>query len=227
MMKMMQKDVAITLDAISLEAVLTVPQQVVPSKGVATAWELVVFVHGSGSGRHSPRNQAVAHYLNQAGYSTLLLDLLTQEEDREYERRFDIDLLTKRVVRVLSWVESHYPNQKVSFILFGASTGAAAAIQAAVLAPTKVQALISRGGRVDLAQHVLGKVKAPTLLIVGGQDEGVLEINKIAFESLSCRKKLKIIPGASHLFEEPGALEEVAKAAAEWLNSCKSHPDKM
>jgi putative phosphoribosyl transferase len=181
---------------------------------------IVVFAHGSGSSRHSPRNRQVAAKLNQVGLGTLLADLLTPAEERldivTAEHRFDIDLLARRLVGVVDWFDGAR-DHSVPIGLFGASTGAAAALVAAVERPEAVAAIVSRGGRPDLAGPALPRVQAPTLLIVGGADPVVLDLNKQAFELLQADKHLVVIPGATHLFEEPGALEEVARLAAEWF----------
>jgi putative phosphoribosyl transferase len=179
---------------------------------------LVLFAHGSGSSRHSPRNNYVAGVLRQAGVGTLLMDLLTPEEDRDYSRRFDIALLTQRLLDAARWVVSQAALHDLPLGFFGASTGAAAAIEAAAILGADARALVSRGGRPDLAsQEALGTVKAPALLLVGGLDNGVIELNQLAYDRLHCEKELVIVPGATHLFEEPGTLEEVARQAAEWF----------
>jgi dienelactone hydrolase len=181
---------------------------------------IVVFAHGSGSSRHSPRNRRVAATLNQAGLGTLLLDLLTPaEEQRDLvtaESRFDIDLLARRLVGAIDWLRSDV-SASLPIGRFGASTGAAAALVAAAARPDDVHAVVSRGGRPDLAAPVLPRVRAPTLLIVGGSDPVVLELNKQALELLQSEKQLVVVPGATHLFEEPGALDEVARLAADWF----------
>jgi putative phosphoribosyl transferase len=180
---------------------------------------IVVFSHGSGSGRHSPRNQYVASQLRASGVGTLLLDLLTPEEDRDYETRFDIHLLTERLGHAVSFVSGHAASRALPLGLFGASTGAASALRVAAGMPDKVRAVVSRGGRPDLAgKGVLAAVKAPTLLIVGAQDSGVIELNQQARDELTrCVHEMVLVPGATHLFEEPGALEEVARLASEWF----------
>ena len=188
-----------------------------PSKTSA----LVVFAHGSGSSRQSPRNRYVAEVLRKMGLGTLLFDLLTQEEEIEDEQtgalRFNIKLLAQRLIQVSDWLihNDETSNYKVGY--FGASTGAAAALIAAAELPNYVWAVVSRGGRPDLAINVLPKVKAPTLLIVGGDDTGVILLNQKAYDALKSQKKLEIVPGASHLFEEPGTLEQVAKLATNWF----------
>jgi dienelactone hydrolase len=185
-----------------------------------TAPGIVLFAHGSGSSRHSPRNRQVAAKLNQAGLGTLLVDLLTPAEERldvvTAEHRFDIDLLARRLVGVIDWLDRG-PAASTPIGLFGASTGAAAALVAAAERPEAVAAVVSRGGRPDLAGPALAHVRAPTLLIVGGADPVVLDLNKQAFELLQAERQLVVIAGATHLFEEPGALEEVARLAAEWF----------
>lgn len=179
---------------------------------------LVVFVHGSGSSRHSPRNRFVADYLNARGLGTLLFDLLTQEEAERRQNVFDIDLLADRVGGTRAWIASHPSLQHLKVGLFGASTGAAAALVSAALSPQGVSAIVSRGGRVDLAGRWLPKVTAPTLFIVGGQDEAVLEWNEQSARLLRCEHRVDVVPGASHLFEEAGALEAVAELAADWFD---------
>jgi putative phosphoribosyl transferase len=180
---------------------------------------VVVFSHGSGSGRHSPRNQFVARELRRAGVGTLLLDLLTVEEDQRYETRFDIALLTERLGHAVGFVRAHPAAGSLPVGLFGASTGAASALRVAAAMPEAVRAVVSRGGRPDLAgKGVLASVKAPTLLIVGGEDHGVIELNRGARDELSrCVRELVLVPGATHLFEEPGTLDEVARLAADWF----------
>jgi putative phosphoribosyl transferase len=179
---------------------------------------LVLFAHGSGSSRHSPRNNYVAGVLREAGVGTLLMDLLTPEEDRDYSRRFDIGLLTERLLAAARWVGSEAAAQNLPLGFFGASTGAAAALEAAAALGADARAVVSRGGRPDLAsEQALQKVSAPTLLLVGGFDDGVIDLNRQAYAQLRCEKELLIVPGATHLFEEPGTLEEVARQAAAWF----------
>jgi pimeloyl-ACP methyl ester carboxylesterase len=175
---------------------------------------LVVFAHGSGSSRHSPRNRKVAEALRERSLATLLLDLLTREEERDRANVFDIELLAARLVAATEWCHEHRP-LPVSY--FGASTGAAAALWAAAELGERITAVVSRGGRPDLAGERLPAVSAPTLLIVGERDELVLELNRKAQHRLRARSELAVVPGATHLFEEPGALEQVALLAAEWL----------
>jgi dienelactone hydrolase len=187
----------------------------------AGATAIALFAHGSGSSRHSPRNRAVARELQRAGLATLLVDLLTAREDAADQGtgrfRFDIGLLASRLVSATKWLSDDEETAALRVGYFGASTGAAAALVAAVQLPAVVGAVVSRGGRPDLAAAALSSVKAPTLLIVGGADTAVIEVNRFAFERLAGRKELVVIPGATHLFEEPGALEEVARRAADWF----------
>jgi len=177
---------------------------------------LVIFAHGSGSSRLSPRNRRVAHTLNEHGLGTLLFDLLTEEEDTDYATRFDIELLTRRLAAVVHWIRAERFGHR-AIGLFGSSTGSAAALRAAATLGPIVHAVVSRGGRPDLAGEALPAVYAPTLLIVGGSDYGVIELNRQAYAALRCEKRLAIVPGATHLFEEPGALDEVARLAGEWF----------
>lgn len=183
---------------------------------------VVLFAHGSGSSRFSPRNRYVAKVLNEAGIATLLIDLLTKEEEeidmRTRQFRFDIDLLSKRLIGATEWLKENPATKNLAVGYFGASTGAAAALIAAAKLPRDIRAVVSRGGRPDLALEYLPKVKAPTLLIVGGKDIVVIDLNKEAMKRLRTEKKLEIVPGASHLFEEPGKLEEVAKLATNWFS---------
>jgi putative phosphoribosyl transferase len=180
---------------------------------------VVLFAHGSGSGRHSPRNQYVARVLRDHGVGILLFDLLTEAEEHEdyFTRhlRFDISLLAKRLLRVTEWVHENDPEVELGY--FGASTGAAAALVAESQSTTPIRAIVSRGGRPDLAGPALPRVKAPTLLIVGGEDHEVIRLNQLAFDQLNCEKELRIIPGAGHLFEESGTLEKAALLAADWF----------
>jgi putative phosphoribosyl transferase len=179
---------------------------------------VVLFAHGSGSSRHSPRNKYVAAQLREAGLATLLIDLLTPEEDEVYRTRFDIALLTERLGDAARSLAREPRTKELPVGLFGASTGAAAALEVAAAMPEAIRAVVSRGGRPDLASHAaLHKVRAPTLLIVGGDDTGVIELNEQAYAELGCEKHLAIVPGATHLFEERGKLEEVARLAADWF----------
>ncbi|MEW6413901.1 MAG: alpha/beta hydrolase [Pseudomonadota bacterium] len=179
---------------------------------------LVLFAHGSGSSRHSPRNNYVAGVLRAARVGTLLMDLLTPEEDADYSRRFDIGLLTRRLLEAARWVGEQDETQALPLGFFGASTGAAAAIEAAAALGPRARAVVSRGGRPDLASaQALAAVTAPTLLLVGGYDDIVIGLNQRAYDQLRCRKEFVIVPGATHLFEEPGTLEAVAAHAAGWF----------
>jgi putative phosphoribosyl transferase len=206
--------VEILSTGVRLEGILSIPEE---PKG------LVVFVHGSGSSRHSPRNQYVAQMLQEGALATLLFDLLTAHEEeidlRTRHLRFDIDLLARRTAGVLEWLDLQPYADGLRKGLFGSSTGAAAALIAAAEIPDKVDAVVSRGGRPDLAGPALPKVKAPTLLIVGANDEVVIDLNEQALAQMQpgAEKKLTIVPGASHLFEEPGTLEYAARLAREWF----------
>jgi putative phosphoribosyl transferase len=181
---------------------------------------VVVFAHGSGSSRHSPRNQYVARMLRENRLGTLLFDLLTPEEEQQdfhtARLRFDIDFLAERLIRASKWLVEEIP-KGMPIGYFGASTGAAAALVAAAYLGPEVKAVVSRGGRPDLAGEALPRVMAPTLLLVGGRDESVLQLNRAALDQLHCVKQLQIVPGATHLFEEPGALEKVARSASDWF----------
>ena len=202
-------EVVIVAEKANLEGTLTLPKN---------AHGIVLFSHGSGSSRFSPRNNYVARILNDAGFATLLLDLLTRQEDLDYEMRFDIELLTARLLEATSWLQSENKTKQMKIGYFGASTGAASALKAAAKLGRSISAVVSRGGRPDLASpEELALVAAPTLLIVGGSDDIVVELNREAFLNLACEKEMKIIPGASHLFEEPGKLEQVATAAEDWF----------
>jgi len=180
------------------------------------AKSIVLFAHGSGSSRFSPRNNFVASVLRGAGLGTLLLDLLTEKEDSVYENRFDIDLIADRLVEATKWITVYPKTKGMKIGYFGASTGAAAALQASTKM-MNVSAIVSRGGRPDLAKDYLSKVKAPTLLIVGEYDYPVIELNEYAYEQIKSEKKVIIVPRATHLFEEAGALEKVAELAKEWF----------
>ncbi|HKO04083.1 MAG TPA: dienelactone hydrolase family protein [Candidatus Acidoferrales bacterium] len=209
----LDREITIAIGNTTLSATLTIPDR---SKGI------VLFAHGSGSSRHSRRNRYVAGVLQSSGMATLLLDLLTPDEEavdeRTAELRFDIPLLADRLVVATQWLEHTPATKDLGAAYFGASTGAAAALIAAARLHEAVSAVVSRGGRPDLAKDFLRLVRAPTLLIVGGNDQQVLELNQWACDQLSCaKKKLVIVPGATHLFEEPGALGEVAHAAADWF----------
>lgn len=203
----MEKLIQIYDQNVVLEGMLRIP------KG---ANGIVLFAHGSGSGRFSPRNNFVGSVLNKAGLATLLIDLLSEEEDEIYQTRFNIDLLTKRLELIVNWLKKE---TGLPIGLFGASTGAAAALETAAAMPKEIRAVVSRGGRPDLAMKVLSQVKAPTLLIVGGNDFGVIELNQQAYDQLLCEKSWEIVPNATHLFEEPGCLETVAELAKNWFIS--------
>ncbi len=218
----MRKGVTIDLPEVVLNGDLSIP---------AEATGLVIFAHGSGSSRHSPRNRYVAERINEAGVGTLLMDLLTVKEERidEFTReiRFNIPLLAGRVVQVVNWVRLHPELSGFLIGLFGSSTGASAAlIAAAELPPDVIRTVVSRGGRPDLADKFLPRVKCPTLLIVGGDDDEVLALNEQAQKRMTCEVKISIIPGATHLFEEPGALAMVAITAAGWLQNKLSSEKK-
>ena len=207
--------VRVDVGVVSVDGGLRVPDR---------AAGLVIFAHGSGSSRFSRRNRAVAGVLEAAGFGTLLLDLLTPDEEavdeRTREYRFDIDLLGRRVVGATEWVQARPDLHHLPVALFGASTGAAAALIAAAARPKITRAVISRGGRPDLAEEALANVQAPTLLIVGGNDEPVIEMNREAMHRMRAPVELVIVPGATHLFEERGALEQVARLAVDW---CRRH----
>ena len=203
-----EHSVKITKGRLVLEGILSLP---------TGTHGIVVFAHGSGSGRLSPRNNFVARHLLQNGLSTLLLDLLTDEEAEDRRKVFDISLLADRLLTAKGWLEADPRTRNLGIGYFGGSTGAGAALQAAAREPSNVKAIVSRGGRPDLAEPYLPSVTAPTLLIVGGHDEPVIETNQAAYEQLMCEKKLTIIPGATHLFEEPGTLEQVAEQAGRWF----------
>lgn len=201
--------VKIPIDSVGLDGELILPP------GAAS---VVLFAHGSGSSRFSPRNTYVAEVLQQRGIGTLLFDLLTHEEDQDYEMRFDIGLLTQRLLAATTWLLVNPETKSSKIGYFGASTGAAAALQAAAKMSKVVSAVVSRGGRPDLAGEIaLSQVIAPTLLIVGENDYGVIELNERAYAVMSCEKKLTLVPGATHLFEEPGTLEQAAQQAANWF----------
>jgi pimeloyl-ACP methyl ester carboxylesterase len=212
MLKLQEHLAQIPAGGVVLEGSLTIP---------AEALGMVVFAHGSGSSRHSPRNRAVAAYLQQRHLGTLLMDLLTLGEEQEDmmsgEWRFNIPFLADRVVVAMDWMGKQAPLRDLPIGLFGASTGAAAALVAAAQRPEAVRAVVSRGGRPDMAEEALGLVRAATLLIVGGRDTQVIGMNRRALERLTCEKELEIILGATHLFAEPGALDEVARLAGDWF----------
>jgi putative phosphoribosyl transferase len=207
-----ERSVRVLAGPVTLEGDLSLPKA---ARGV------VLFAHGSGSSRHSPRNRQVARLLNEAKLATLLVDLLTAPEEaidlQTAHLRFDIPLLAKRLVGATDWLARHPDTQALRLGYFGASTGAAAALVAAAERPQQIDAVVSRGGRPDLAGPALERVRAPTLLIVGGNDVPVIEMNQAALARLRCEKRLVIVPGATHLFEEPGTLLEVARLAREWF----------
>jgi len=201
--------ILIPVGPLELEGELIIP---------ASAQGVVLFAHGSGSSRFSPRNGYVAEVLQKRGIATLLFDLLTREEDRDYETRFDIALLTRRLLAATEWLLDNPTTRNIKPGYFGASTGAAAALLAAATMGDKIAAVVSRGGRPDLAGALaLKHVTVPTLLIVGGEDHGVIELNQHAYAALNCEKQLILIPGATHLFEEPGTLQQAALSAADWF----------
>lgn len=210
-------EISIDVGDAALKGFICVPSRV---RGI------VLFAHGSGSGRLSPRNQFVADVLNKANLATLLMDLLDERETNDPHLVFDIDFLTERLMRATDWVGTQRALDSMAIGYFGASTGAAAALQAAARLGTKIKAVVSRGGRPDLAMNFLPDVQSPTLLIVGGDDEPVIPLNERAFERLTCEKELVIIPGATHLFEEPGALEKVAEYAATWFTRFLIRPSR-
>jgi putative phosphoribosyl transferase len=206
-----ESSVMISAGGVQLAGTLTLPNG---------AKSVVLFAHGSGSSRLSPRNIFVAGVLHAACIGSLLMDLLTPAEDTNYATRFDIALLTSRLVGASYWLETTERTARLKIGYFGASTGAAAALRAAAQFGGEIGAVVSRGGRPDLAgDDALAKVRAPTLLIVGGRDTEVIELNRAAYRVLACEKQLSIVPGATHLFEEPGALEDVAQQAAEWFKN--------
>jgi len=205
----MMKELHIPANGVILEGNLNIPDD---AKG------LVIFSHGSGSSRLSPRNSFVAGTLQANGFATLLFDLLTEEEDLHYERRFDIGLLTRRLIAVSHWIHNQPEYKKWDIGFFGASTGAASALAAAAsIGADIVKAVVSRGGRPDMTTTSLPDVQTPTLLLVGGVDSEVIRLNQEAYEKLNCIKELTIVPGASHLFEEPGKLKQVTRLANDWF----------
>lgn len=216
-MKDQTKDISIEAGRLRLPGTLKVPDG---ARGV------VIFAHGSGSSRLSPRNTFVAGRLSEHGLGTLLFDLLTEEEDQSAEARFDIDLLAERLVAATAWLDNRTEATRLPLGYFGASTGAAAALVAAARLGNDISAVVSRGGRPDLAGPSLRRVSAPTLLVVGGEDHTVLELNRDALAQLPCEKKLEIVPGATHLFEEPGTLERAASLAAGWFASHMGAPPR-
>jgi putative phosphoribosyl transferase len=204
---MKREEINIPVSSVTLKGELVLPENAIG---------IVVFSHGSGSSRFSPRNKMVAELMQQHGIGTLLFDLLTEEEDRVYENRFNIDLLVSRLIEATEWLMQYKVTKSVPVAYFGASTGAASALRAAAYFGKNIKAVVSRGGRPDLAINALPMVTAPTLLIVGQMDVPVIKMNKLAFDQLNSIKEMKIIPGATHLFEEPGKLMEVADMAIDW-----------
>ena len=204
----MDSEVKIKIGGETLDGSLAVPDGAVG---------LVIFAHGSGSGRMSPRNTYIVEELNNAGLATLLFDLMTEEEDRVYENRFDIELLTDRLVGATKWCMDNAMTADLKIGYFGSSTGAAAALSASAYYGTKIKAVVSRGGRPDLTGDELDLIESPTLLIVGGEDKEIIVLNRQAYSHMGCEKKMEIIPGATHLFEEEGALERVADLAINWF----------
>ena len=211
-----EREISITEDGMSLQAVVNLPDV---CRGV------IVFAHASGAARYNPRSLFVARALNQAGYATVLADLLTHDEAQDRTNVFDIDLLASRVTQIARWVGVHPKLRNLPLALFGCSTGAAAALKAAAQLGDRVQAVISQAGRADLASDILGEVHAPTLLIVGSEDNPVVGMNKWAAEQLPITNEVRIIDGADHMFEEPGAIEDVVRYARQWLDRfMASHP---
>jgi len=200
--------VQIPVEDVELEGMLDIPDG---------AEGLVVFAHGSGSSRKSPRNNFVAEVIRERGLGTLLFDLLTEKEDRHRENRFDISLLTDRLVAVTEWLGTRDATRDLNVGYFGSSTGAASALRATARLEDEVGAVVSRGGRVDMASEVLDEITVPTLFIVGGADTQVLDLNREAYNRLACEKELHVVEGAGHLFEGEGELEEVADVAADWF----------
>jgi len=203
------KEVSVPIDSVELKGNLIIPEK---------ATGIVLFSHGSGSSRLSPRNNFVAKVLQEKGLATFLFDLLTYEENQNYNTRFNISLLSQRLFQVCNWLTENERTKDFPIGLFGSSTGAASALGVATMMGDKIKSVVSRGGRPDLAFPYLEEVKAPTLFIVGGNDHSVIELNKEAFTLLAAKKKnMVIVQGATHLFEEPGKLEEVAELAGNWF----------
>lgn len=209
MQALIKEQISIPVGKVHLDGELIFPED---AKG------LVIFSHGSGSSRHSPRNAFVAGRLHEKKMATLLFDLLTEEEDQDRAMRFDIELLTQRLEKVALWVSQQNETYQLPIAFFGASTGAASALKAAARKGERIKAVVSRGGRPDLASDELPQVSAASLLIVGSEDHQVIQLNEMAFKLLKCQKQLEIIPGAGHLFEEAGTLEQVADLAANWYS---------
>ncbi len=202
------KEITISGRGVELPGFLAIPRD---------ACCIVIFAHGSGSSRFSRRNQFVARLLNKAGIATLLFDLLTPEESTERGNVFDIDLLSGRLIMATGWIRKNNETSSLPIGYFGSSTGAAAALKASISNRTEVGAIVSRGGRPDLAWEILDKVDAPTMLVVGSSDYGVVELNESSYNKLKCRKRMELVPEATHLFEEPGTLEKVADLAMNWF----------
>ena len=207
-MNVFNKKLQLSLDGITVEGILNMPDD---------AEDLIIFSHGSGSSRFSARNNFIAQHLQKRGLGTFLFDLLTRSEDEVYSNRFDIELLSRRLVLATMQLKKLPASKNLEIGFFGASTGAASAIKAATLLPNLIKAVVSRGGRPDLVPGDLPHLKAPTLLIVGGLDNEVLSLNEQAYRNIPALKSLKIVKGATHLFEEPGALEEVARLSGDWF----------
>lgn len=212
-MNEIEREVTVFSADLELKGILALPTE---------AKAMIIFAHGSGSGRFSPRNNFVARVLQQAGFGTFMMDLLTEEESLNRGNVFDIDLLAARLNTAKKWIAEQRELSSLPIGFFGASTGAAAAILAVVLDAEHIFALVSRGGRPDLAGISLKRISVPTLLIVGGNDGVVIDLNQEAFAKMNCQKEIKIIPGATHLFEEPGTLEQVAELAKDWFLSALS-----
>ena len=212
---MYSKQIEIPVSGTVLHGVLTIPDH---------AESLVIFSHGSGSSHRSPRNKYVAGFLQDEGLATLLFDLLDPEEELNYSARFNIPLLTARLVEAVEWARTNERTEGLTPLLFGASTGAASALNAAAMLPGEIPAIVSRGGRVDLASGTIGKLNSAVLFIVGELDFEVLRLNRSAMSRLHGPKKLEVIGGASHLFEEPGKLETVARIASDWFRKHSSFP---
>jgi len=206
--KEIKKTIQIKINSVIIEGELTIPEN--PTG-------LVLFAHGSGSSRFSPRNNYVAQIMQKENLATLLVDLLTKQEDLSYESRFDINSLSGRLVEITKWLKEAEDTKNLNLGYFGGSTGAAAAVKAAAKEKTNVSAIVSRGGRVDLAESELSEIETPILLIVGENDNFVIDVNQYALKKINCTKELSIIPKATHLFEESGTLEEVARQATEWF----------
>jgi len=222
MVKECERSVWVSSAGAALQATLFLPEE---------AWGVVVFAHGMGSNRNSPRNRFIAQVLREAGLASLLMDLLTRDEmtvdDLSGHYRFDTPLLANRIAGTIDWIQHHEEARKLRIGLFGAYTGAAAALMAATLRPDKVEAIVSRGGRPDLVSEILPQVHQPTLFIVGGEDQPIIEVNRKMIERLPAEKRLEIIPGATHLFEEPGGLELVAHLTKRWFEQHLTRPVKV